>query len=67
MLGHNWKQKYWDIEIFTFLSWLFGYVGKGLIGKFRLILKFMTSHTGQTIITIHILPNISRTESNYDI
>ena len=26
--------------------------------------KIMTSHTGQQIITIHILPNISRSKGN---
>ena len=29
-----------------------------------LILKFMTSQTGQGTITIHILPNISRSKGN---
>ena len=32
----------------------------GLIKKQRLISKFMTSQTGEQIITIHILTNISR-------
>ena len=35
-----------------------------LIGKLRLISKFITSHTGQQIITIHTLPNISRSKGN---
>ena len=51
-------------EIFTFLSWLFGYVEYDLIRKLWLILKFMTSQTGQEIITIHILPSISRSKGN---
>ena len=36
----------------------------GWIRKLRLVLRFMTSHTGQQIITIHILPNISGSKSN---
>ena len=32
----------------------------GLISKIRLISKFMTSQPGKQTITIHILPNISR-------
>ena len=35
--------------------------------KLRLISKFMTSQTGQQIIPIHILPNISRGKSNQEI
>ena len=34
----------------------------GLIRKLTLISKFMTSKTGQQIITVHILPNISRSK-----
>ena len=30
----------------------------------RLILKFMTSHTGEQTITMHILPNISQSKEN---
>ena len=57
------------VEIFTFLSQLFGYVEKRfdkkawLISKW-LISKFMTSQTGQQIIKIHILSNISRCKGN---
>ena len=36
----------------------------GLIRKIRLILKFLTSQTGQQTIAMHILPNISRSKSN---
>ena len=36
----------------------------GLIGKLRLISKFMTSQTEKQIITIDILPNISRSKDN---
>ena len=35
-----------------------------LIRKLRLISKFMTSHTGQQIITIRIFPNTSRNKDN---
>ena len=35
-----------------------------MIRKVRFISKFMTSQTGQQIITIHILPNISRGKGN---
>ena len=55
------------LEIFTFLSWLFGYVKIGMMKKLRLISKFMTSQTGQQIIPIHIFPNISRGKSNQEI
>ena len=37
---------------------------KGLIRRLRLISKFMTSQTGQLIITIHMLSDIARTEGN---
>ena len=48
------------LEIFTF----FLLYRNGLIGKLWLISQFMTSQTGQQIITIHIFPNISRSEGN---
>ena len=32
--------------------------------KLRLISKFMTSQTGQQIITVHILPNTSTSKGN---
>ena len=53
------------LEIFTFLSWLFGYVERQL-GKSNLLWtsKFMTSKTGQQIITIQILPNFWRSKGN---
>ena len=35
-----------------------------LIGKIRLITKFMTSQPGKEIILIHILPKISRSKDN---
>ena len=36
----------------------------GLIRKPRLVSKFLTSQVGQQIITIRILPNISRSKNN---
>ena len=36
----------------------------GMIRKLRLISKFMRSLTGQQIIKINILPNISRSKAN---
>ena len=39
-------------------------VGNSLIKKLRLISKFMTSQTGQTIITIHTLLNFSKSIDN---
>ena len=48
------------LEIFTF----FLLYRNGLIGKLWLISQFVTSQTGQQIITIHIFPNISRSEGN---
>ena len=54
------------LGIFAFLYWLFGYVKRpSLIRKLKFISKFMTSQTEQQIITIHILPNISRSKSNH--
>ena len=35
-----------------------------MIRKLRLFSKFMTSQTGKQIITIHILPYISRSKDN---
>ena len=55
------------LEIFTFLPWLFGYVKIGMIKKLRLVSKFMSSQTGQQIIPIHILSNISRGKGNQEI
>ena len=46
------------LETFTFLSRFFGYAEK------RLDKKAKTLQTEQHIITIHILPNISRSKDN---
>ena len=52
----------WDIYIFVLTYWLCK--KSGLIRRLRLISKFITSQTGQQIITIHILPIISRRKDN---
>ena len=53
-------------EIFTFFYWSFGCVEKMMmIRKLGLIPTFMTSQTGQQIITIHLLSKISKCKSNY--
>ena len=44
------------VEIFTFFSRPFGFVEKRLD---MVNFKIMTSQTGQQIIIMHILPNIS--------
>ena len=49
------------IFFLIFLSWE---KKLGLIGKVRLISKFMMSQLGKQTIAIHILPNISRSEGN---
>ena len=36
----------------------------GLIRKISLTSKFMTSHPGKQTITMHILPNVSRSKGN---
>ena len=53
------------LEIFNFLSWLFGYVRRRLDKKLRLISKFLTSKTGQQIIIRYLTwSNISRSKGN---
>ena len=53
------------LEVFTFLSILFGYVEKRPDKKKqRLVIKCMTSQIGQQIITIHIYSYISRNRGN---
>ena len=46
-------------KIFNFCPDFFGDAGKRLV-----ISNFMTSQTGKPIVTIHILPNISRSTGN---
>ena len=54
------------LEIFTYLSWLFGYVENGLLRKLWLVSKFMMSQTEHQIITINILLNIWRSKGNHN-
>ena len=55
------------LEIFKCLPWLFGRGGKRLDHKAEVNFKLMTLQTGKQIITIHILPNISRSKWNQEI
>ena len=50
--------------MFKFLSRLFGHVGKRFDKKVKGLISFMAPQTGKQIITIHILPNISRSKGN---
>ena len=50
------------LKIFKYLSCICGPLAKRLM--LRLISKFMMLQTGQHIIVIHILPNISRIKGN---
>ena len=52
------------LEIFKLLSWLLVMQKIGLKRKPRLISKFLTSQTGQQIIEMHVLSNISRSKGN---
>ena len=53
------------LQIFRFLSRLFGHVGKtAWLEKIRLTSKFMASQRGLQTIAIHIFPNISQTKGN---
>ena len=52
------------LEIFKFLSWLFGHVTERLDRKIRVISNFMISQPGWQTILIHILPSISGSKCN---
>ena len=52
------------LEIFTFLSWFFGYVEKRLDKKVKLMRNFVTSQSEIQIITIYVMTNISRSKGN---
>ena len=52
------------LNIFKFLSSLFSLVKNSLIRKIRLISKSVASQPGQQTISIHIIPNISRSKCN---
>ena len=51
------------LKTFKFFSWVFGHVEKKCLIR-RKILKFMTSQAGLQIVTMHILPTISRRKDN---
>ena len=61
--GEQWWTILFVLEIFTLLSWLYHYVEKQFVKKAMVNFNFMTSQTGQYMITIHILPNMSRSIS----
>ena len=50
--------------VYTFFFWLLSYAENIFTTKLRLILTFMMSQTGQKIIKIHMLPNISKSKDN---
>ena len=52
------------LKIFKFVFDFLVIYKSGLIGKMRLILKFMMPQPGQQTIAIPILPNISRIKGN---
>ena len=55
-------------EIFRFLYWNFGYVEKRFDKKVVVNFKiYDVTHTDKQMITIHILPNISRSKGNQTI
>ena len=58
---------YFMSKLFSFLRYLRFCLENGLIRKLWFISKLMTSQTGQQIIIIHILPNISRSKGNHAI
>ena len=64
---------YFMSKLFSFLRYLrfcldfLVMLKNGLIRKLWFISKLMTSQTGQQIIIIHILPNISRSKGNHAI
>ena len=69
------KQKWWGTKNvletaflwFLFLDFALTFLDmwkKNLIRKLGLTSNFMASDTGKQIITIHILPNISRSKDN---
>ena len=52
------------IKIFKFLSWILGHIRKTVWLERRLISNFMTSQPSLQTITIHVLPNISRSKGS---
>ena len=58
------KSSFRSQDIYFFILTFWSCRKNGLIRKIRLISKFMTSQPGQQTITIHILPNVSRSKGN---
>ena len=52
------------LKIFRFLSWLLGHVERRLDEKDKFNFKFMNSQIGKQTMTMHALPNISRSVEN---
>ena len=52
------------LTIFNFFPDFFSHVGNGMIRKLRLISIIMMWSTAKQIISIHLLPNISRPKGN---
>ena len=48
------------LKISNFCWLFFGHAGKPIDKKTKVNFKILTSQTGEQIVTIHILPNISR-------
>ena len=61
-ISGNWKSQISPKKLFSF--WRYLNFCSNFFVKLRLISKYMTSLTGKQIITIHILPNISRGKGN---
>ena len=50
------------LKTIKLLSLIFGHIKNDLTRKIKLISEFMMSQPGKQTITIHILPNISRSK-----
>ena len=55
------------LEIFQFLFWIFGNVGKRLDKTAKVIFKNYDSQAGKQTTAVHILPDISRSKGNQTI
>ena len=60
----HFKSSFCSQDIYDFVMNFWSCRKKRLIRKIRLTSKFMTSQPGSQTITIHILPNISRSKGN---
>lgn len=66
MLFYFMLKAFFVLEIIAILYKLFGFVEKRLNKKAMIISKFITSQTGQRLITTHMLPNMSRNKIKYE-